>query len=171
MVRRHVSLQRGSSPFDEINGGGYRVARRSSAAGGEMKKRIAAAILLMASFAFAAGPKHNGVGTWKTNVDQSDYGDLPKPKSETLRITKSTPKELAWTYESTDADGKTRHSSWRGAPDGSMHQTDGDMKADMGFKWEGDTLKYNMKENGGTSEDTVTFSDDGKTMTDEGTFK
>lgn len=139
-----------------------------------MKKLLAfTALLLTAALpsAFAQNTSQNssGVGTWKFEAAQSDFGSMPKPKSMTLYITKDTPQMLAWHLRGVDADGKPIHESWSGPQDGTMQtlkRSGGSGQAS--FTNNNGTFTIHEKlANGETSDSTVTS--DGHTMTEKET--
>jgi hypothetical protein len=140
-----------------------------------MKKSalLSAVGLLTVALTSAYAQNSSYVGTWKLDTAQSDFGSQPRPKSSTLVITKDTPDMLAWHLREVDAQGKIHTESWSGPQDGSMHPLKSpDMKAQMGFKREGDGVVIQEKtDNGMTMESHVTPSDDKKTMTEEMTGK
>jgi len=57
-------------------------------------------------------------GTWKLNVEKSDYGNMPKPdRSFTMKIEHSEP-NLKWSYTSTDDSGNENSFEFTTAIDG-----------------------------------------------------
>lgn len=134
-----------------------------------MKKLLAfTTLLLTAALPAAFAQNSSTVGTWKYDAAQSDSGSQPKPKSMTLVITKDTPQMLAWRVTEIDADGKTMHESWSGAPDGSMHPlktTGGNGQASFQNNNGEYTVHWKMP-NGMTAESHIVTSDGGNTMTE-----
>ncbi len=124
------------------------------------------------AMALASPPKDYGKGTWKLNVDKSDYGSLPKPKAITIEVTQSDGKTLAWTLKGTDPSGNPMDESWSGAPDGQERLVAGTNGEKAGFEWKGDSLVIHVSLPKGTViDETVTISDDKKTMSIDETIK
>ena len=77
---------------------------------------------LMCVLALLVGPLQgagavNTTGTWKLNVEKSDYGKRPKPKEVTVTIEHKEP-SLKYTVTGTDGEGKPLNIQFSGAIDG-----------------------------------------------------
>jgi hypothetical protein len=84
-----------------------------------MRNRVLAALALWAlAGSCMAQSKHSGVGTWKLDVSQSEFGSDPAPKSVTITVLKDT---TEWRVHFVDDKGKPMSYSWSGPEDGSMH--------------------------------------------------
>jgi hypothetical protein len=95
-----------------------------------MRLRIVVTIALFTLVGiFAAGQKKtnaaSAVGHWRLNVDKSDYGQMPKPKSGTLNITSDTAASAKWSASIAYPDGKKETYSYSGAEDGKPHPVTG----------------------------------------------
>lgn len=134
-----------------------------------MKKVLAfTALLLTAALPFAFAQSNSGVGTWKFDAAQSDFGSQPKPKAMMLYITKDTPQMLAWHLRGIDADGKVIRESWSGPEDGSMQPLKFTISNGQS-SFENNNGEFTIHEklaNGATSDATVVNSDGGNTMTE-----
>jgi len=120
-----------------------------------MKLPIAGALaLLMSVGTFAAGQKTmnaaSAVGRWRLNVEKSDFGQMPKPKSGTLNITADSAASAKWNATIAYADGKKETYTYSGAEDGKPHPVMGDNP------WK--TIAYNRTGNM-VSSDQVTLKD------------
>src|SRR4051812_22120070 len=110
-----------------------------------MRKQLAvpmmmAMVLCLAAAAFAADD--SAVGTWKLNVQKSQFGKMPAPKSATLKIFVDTPQMLKWSYTMVGADGKAVTESYAGAPDGKQHPVTGSPQTKSGaFTRKGDAVE------------------------------
>ena len=73
-------------------------------------------LLLNASLAIAQtnAARHSSVGVWELDLEQSNFGSEPPPKSATLTILKDTPDAVAWRFEEVDATGKSVTFLWSG---------------------------------------------------------
>lgn len=95
-------------------------------------KLLGVFVLLVTAGRYAVGQKQtatsgaSAVGHWRLNVDKSDYGQMPKPKSGTLNITSDSAAALKWRATITYADGKKETYNFSGAEDGKPHPVAGD---------------------------------------------
>ena len=110
----------------------------------------------------------NVKGTWKTDATN---GQQPA----TLTVLKDTPALLAWRVRFTDDKGKPVMMEWSGPKDGSMHpvKVNGKDSGDMqSAKMEDNKLhRHGEMKDGGSFDAYATLSDDGNTISDEGTGK
>ena len=111
----------------------------------------------------------NTSGTWKLNVEKSDYGKRPKPKDITVKIEHKEP-SLKYTVTGIDGEGKPLNIQFSGATDGKDYPVIGATNnvAKASAKRVNDTTTESV----GKSADgkvienvTVTVSPDGKTLT------
>ncbi len=125
-------------------------------------------IPLLLAAALAAQAAANYTGEWKLNTGRSNFGPMPAPDKQTLKVAHKEP-SLEVILDSAGAqgefrtefkyttDGKECENDFRGIPIKSM------------LKWEGDVLQISSKGNFGGSD--VTFvdkwklSEDGKLLT------
>jgi len=126
------------------------------------------ALLLATAWCFGAYAKPNFSGTWKLNLEKSEYGPMPAPTSMVDKIAHEDPSlkinrnqagqqgELNYDLNFT-TDGKESTNTIRG---NSMKST---------VSWEGETLvfdsKLSIQDNEITFKDKWTVSPDGKTIT------
>src|SRR5690349_4380360 len=111
----------------------------------------------------AAGGK-SAVGSWKLNVDKSDFGSNPKPKSGSVTVSADSAASLKWHGSITSADGKTETYRFSGAEDGKQHPVTGNnswksaayTRSDSGMSSESVIQK-----DGGTQKNDFSWSDDG----------
>jgi hypothetical protein len=109
----------------------------------------------------------NAKGTWKLDTEKSDYGQMPKPKSMRLVVTEDNDTAVKWHITGTDATGKPVHESFSGAAHGKPYPITGDPRAStVAYTRNGDQVNgtVTMKD-GSTHQETITMSDDKKTMT------
>lgn len=123
----------------------------------------------------AATAKLDLTGTWKLNVDKSDYGQVPPPSDETLTFAQTGPTFTLATTSDNDR-GKEVY-TLPFASDGSETPTPKGVFADTATlqylstkgEWQGSTLVLTQKilyqSNPGTLKSTFTLSPDGKTLT------
>ena len=111
----------------------------------------------------------NTSGTWKLNLQKSDYGKHPKPKDITVEVEHKEP-SLKYTVTGTDGEGKSLNIQFSGAIDGKDYPITGapNNVAKVSAKRVNDTTTESV----GKSADgkvlenvTVTISRDGKTLT------
>ena len=76
---------------------------------------VSRVVLLFASSAiFAADTPHqNASGKWKLNLQKSDFGNTPAPKSADLTVAETGDK-LTWSYSGTTAEGKSEQLTFDG---------------------------------------------------------
>lgn len=135
------------------------------------KSAVVFVMLGLSSFAVAQNAPGSAVGHWRLNVEKSDYGSNPKPKSATLNITSDSAESLKWTATVTNGDGKKETYAYSGAEDGQQHPVTGDnpwktaayTRGDSGVTGESVVLKDGTTLNGD-----ISMSDDGNTMTVKG---
>jgi hypothetical protein len=145
----------------------------------DMKKMCGLLALLVIGVASTAaaqtkGTRASSVGTWKVDVQQSDFGSDPKPKSMTLTVLEDTPQHLSWRLDTVDGDGKPSSESWSGPLDGTMLSAKGPDGAEIykaSFKWDGDVLQRHIEGALGPLDGRTTMSTDGNTMTDVAIIK
>jgi hypothetical protein len=115
--------------------------------------------------------KTSAVGTWKLDVERSDFGPEPKPVSVTLTILSDTPDIVSVRVEVVaDATNKMAY-EWSGPRDGSLHPVktaDGQTIAQESFKYDGDVLVRHVEDSSGVFDSRATMSADGNTITDNG---
>ncbi len=116
----------------------------------------------------------NTSGTWKLNVEKSDYGKNPKPKSVTVKVVHKEP-AFKYSVTGTDAEGQPINVEFDGAIDGKPFKETGAQG--------GTTVTYKRVDDsniqgaatsadGSTSETfTLTVSKDGKVVTRKSTVK
>lgn len=125
-------------------------------------------LLLTTAWCFGAYAKPNFSGTWKLNVEKSEYGPMPAPTSMVDKIAHEDPSlkinrtqvgqqgELNYDLNFT-TDGKESSNTIRG---NAMKST---------VNWEGETLvfdtKFSIQDNEITFKDKWNVSPDGKTIT------
>jgi len=72
------------------------------------------ALLFASSAIFAADTPHqNASGKWKLNLQKSDFGNTPAPKSADLTVAETGDK-LTWSYSGTTAEGKSEQLTFDG---------------------------------------------------------
>ncbi|HTF68553.1 MAG TPA: hypothetical protein VK638_38335 [Edaphobacter sp.] len=117
----------------------------------------------------------SGVGTWKLDLPQSDFGCEPALKSATINILEDRPEMLSWRVHLIDAKGNVVSYSWSGPRDGSMHpvKENGRVIAQQSAKKdnEGALLRHGESPEGESFDAREVLSADGNTMTDEITQK
>jgi hypothetical protein len=148
----------------------------SHPAGGTMRRicLVAAGCAILAISAMAQS-KHSGVGTWKVDMSQSDFGSGPAPKSVTVTILKDTPKMLSWRVHMLDDKGKPINYSWSGPEDGSMHpvmQGGKEIGKQSAKKQDdGSLLRHGEDPDGSSFDARSKLSEDGTSMNEETTEK
>ncbi len=134
-----------------------------------------AVCLLLVDTGAVAQSKTSGVGTWKLDASQSDFGSDPAPKDIAITVLKDTPEVLSWRVHVLDAKGKDISYSWQGPEDGSMHPVmqDGKSIGNQSAKKQADgaLLRHGEDPDGSSFDALSKISDDGKTMTEEATSK
>jgi hypothetical protein len=144
-----------------------------------MTKRLCfLAVLLSFSLAFAqtakkapapapAGPDP-WVGNWKLDTATSKFHG-PAPKEETLTIDAANRSAVKYSTKGTQADGKPYTESYDGKPDGKEYSLlrDGQPVARISYHRNTDhnSTGHGATADGATFVETVTLSNDGKTIT------
>lgn len=117
----------------------------------------------------------SGVGTWKMDASQSDFGSDPAPRSVTITVLKDTPEMLSWRVHLIDGKGKAISYSWSGPENGSMHpvmQNGKEIGKQSARKEDdGSLLRHGEDPDGSSFDARSKISDDGNTMTEEATEK
>ncbi|HKU27096.1 MAG TPA: hypothetical protein VJQ54_16595 [Candidatus Sulfotelmatobacter sp.] len=142
-----------------------------------MRKQFCFTLLLIATstaIAVAAQTANQGpepsIGTWKLNLEKSDFGQAPKPKSERLFVSEASPTVVKWRASGVGADGKPMHISYAGAADGKPYPVKGSPRVNtIAYSGsvndpQGVQSTMTMKD-GSTVKQTITLSDDKNTMT------
>lgn len=127
-------------------------------------------------FAVAALAQKGGVmtgaakGTWKLDVQKSDFGEMPKPKAGRLVVTEDKPMSLKYQLYMLDGQGKRMQEDFAGAVDGKPYPIGGNPKiATITYTASGDAVNGIVtSNNGGTVNETITLSPDKNTMTVKG---
>ncbi len=145
-----------------------------------MRKRMTTVMALLAVMTLAmvaaaqdesskAAAQGRALGTWKLDVQKSDFGKMPPPRSLRLRITEDTPTALKWEASGTGPDGKPMHESFSGAADGKPYPITGAEGTTVAYTRGANDVQATMTmKGGGTLNETITLSDDNKTMTVKG---
>lgn len=109
-------------------------------------------------------------GTWKLDVQKSDFGEMPKPKAGRLVVTEDKPMSLKYQLYMLDSQGKRMQEDFAGAIDGKPYPIGGNPKiATITYTASGDTVNGVVtSNNGGTVNETITLSQDKNTMTVKG---
>ena len=131
-----------------------------------VQKTLAVALLMgsLGLFAVAqgSGPGSGAAkGTWKLNVDKSDYGQQPKPKSMRLVVSSDIATSVKWAATGTGGDGKPIKESFTGAIDGKQYPVNGDPQVkSVAYSTSGNDVKgiVTMKD-GTTANETVSMPD------------
>ena len=120
--------------------------------------------------ATAQESKPNFSGEWKMNLEKSDFGQLPGPKSRTDKINHKEPDLKINRTTVTQAD-QTFASEWNCTTDGKecSNEIPGGVVLKSTAKWDGEALAVDSKGTFGQGEvqikDRWTLSKDGKTLT------
>jgi hypothetical protein len=95
------------------------------------------------------------------NVDKSDYGQQPKPKSMRLVVSEDTPSSVKWTVRGTDGNGKPVNESFTGAIDGKPYPIKGDPQVNtVAYSQDGDNVKGAIvMKDGSNATETVSMPD------------
>jgi hypothetical protein len=127
------------------------------------------------AFAQTNASKASAVGTWKLDLQHSDVGSDPPPKSVTLTILKDTPQMDSWRVDVVDDKGKALSYSWSGPQDGTMHPVtaDGKEAGNESLKRDsaGALLRHGEEPDGSSFDGHATLSADGNTIIDVVTSK
>lgn len=133
------------------------------------KSSVLTCILALGAASLLGAGAVNTSGTWKLNVEKSDYGKRPKPKDIMVKVEHKEP-SLKYTVTGTDGEGKPLNIQFSGAIDGKDYPITGapNNVAKTSTKRVNDTTTESV----GKSADgkilenaTVTVSRDGKTLT------
>ena len=135
-------------------------------------QKMLLASLLMGSWGLIAVAQGSGPGsgaakgTWKLNVEKSDYGQQPKPKSMRLVVSDDTAASVKWTATGTDGDGKPIHESFAGPIDGKQYPVTGDSQVkSVAYSQSGDDVKGIVTMNDGTTANETVSMPDNNTLT------
>ena len=82
-----------------------------------VKSVVLTCVLALGATSLLGAGVVNTSGTWKLNVEKSDYGKRPKPKDITVKIEHKEP-SLKYTVTGTDGEGKPLNIEFSGAIDG-----------------------------------------------------
>jgi hypothetical protein len=120
--------------------------------------------------------KSTPVAVWKLDLQHSDVGSDPPPKSLTLTILKDTPTMSSWRVDLIDDKGHAMAILWSGPLDGTMQPVktpDGKELGKESLKKDaaGATLRHGVDPDGSTFDARSTVSADGNTLTDVVTSK
>jgi hypothetical protein len=126
-----------------------------------------AVFLVTASFGLLTLAQDSGPGsgaakgTWKLNVEKSDYGQQPKPKSMRLVVSEDTAASVKWTATGTDGDGKPINESFAGAVDGKQYPVKGDAQVkSVAYTQNGNDVSGDVTmKDGTTAKETVSMPD------------
>ncbi len=134
-----------------------------------LQKTLVAALTVTAFAAsLAAQTKPNFSGTWKLNVDKSDFGPLPAPTSQTNVIEHNDP-VLKVNSTGENAQGKQNVSSTFTTDGKEVVNKQGPREVKSTVVWEGANLvvnsKFSFNDNDVTIKSVWTLSPDGKTLT------
>jgi len=132
---------------------------------------MAAAAVAFAGCAYAEA--FNMTGTWALNVEKSNFGGAPAPKSAVVHVTHNEP-NLHYTVDFTDPEGKTHSQTIDGVLDGKSHAQSTEQGGTMTMTRLDDHSYRELwtSTDGKTTEDaTLTISPDGKTANRKVTVK
>ena len=90
-----------------------------------VKSVVLTCVLALGATSLLGAGVVNTSGTWKLNVEKSDYGKRPKPKDITVKIEHKEP-SLKYTVTGTDGEGKPLNIQFSGAIDGKDSDSDSD---------------------------------------------
>jgi hypothetical protein len=133
-------------------------------------------IVLLAALIVIAQSQHSAVGTWKLNVQKSDFGSVPAPKSMTIVVTEDSKNKVAWKANGVGPDGKKINESYSGSVDGNANPVKGSPTGEQTVAYtrnaDGTVTAVTKDKNGQeVAHGTISWSDDGKTMTLKNTRK
>jgi len=113
-------------------------------------------------------------GTWKVNVEKSDFGPMPKPKSTTMKIEHKEP-AIKWFMPLTDQEGNESRTESTAAIDGKEYSyKEGSFTHTQAFKRVSpSTIEYVAESSDGETigTGTWTISKDGKVLTQKANTK
>ena len=129
-----------------------------------LTRRILPALLFCAALGVAYA-KPNFTGTWKLNVETSDFGPMPRLEKGTMTIDHSEP-NVQFSNDATGPRGQ-QTTKFKYMTDGSeVSNTNGSSEMKSKAKWDGDVLtietKGNFNGNDVTLNDKWSLSGDGK---------
>jgi hypothetical protein len=129
---------------------------------------LAAALGLLATAAFADS-KPDFTGTWKLNVEKSDFGGGPTVRGLQVKIERCDT-VLKYSVSGTDSEGNAIEEALEVPIDGQPHDWQGKT---VTLRWEGDTLVGETKGGDGDAVETahVTMSEGGSAFLREVTTK
>ena len=128
---------------------------------------VSLVVLLFASSAiFAADTPHqNASGKWKLNLQKSDFGNTPAPKSADLTVAETGDK-LTWSYSGTTAEGKSEQLTFDGLINGKEFPVQGEAQPTTVAYTRDDGTTHAIWRAGNQSwQSIITMSPDGKTLT------
>ena len=133
-------------------------------------------VLLAALILIAQTQTRSAVGTWKLNVQKSDFGSVPAPKAMTIVVTEDTKDKVTWKATGTSPDGKKINESYSGSVDGNANPVKGSPTGEESVAYTRNpdgTVTVVTKDKSGqeVAHGTISWSEDGKTMTLKNTRK
>jgi hypothetical protein len=110
-------------------------------------------------------------GTWKLDVIQSNFENIPAPREGTLKVLSCQTNSFEWTMTGVDSQGRGFSESYSGAIDGSPHP----IRLMMGnvpatYTWDGDRLLLNASNSQQRLQEITILSQGGDTMLIDGTL-
>lgn len=136
-----------------------------------MKRRslLISGLLAFAAMASLAAAKPNFSGDWKLNVDKSDFGPMPPPTSQTMKIQHDDPNLKVTTQRSSAQGDDTNDAKYTTDGKEAVNTIQG-QETKTTANWDGDNLVMNTKldfqGNAITISRKWTMSEDGKSLTD-----
>jgi len=96
------------------------------------------------------------------NLEKSDYGQQPKPKSMRLVVSEDTTASVKWSVSGTDGNGKPLNESFSGAIDGKPYPITGDPQVStVAYTASGNDVHGDIKmKDGSTANETVSMPDE-----------
>lgn len=133
-------------------------------------------VLLAALILIAQSHARSALGTWKLNLEKSDFGSVLAPKSMTIVVTEDTKNKVAWKANGVGPDGKRITESYSGPADGTSHSLKGSPTGEESVAYtrnpDGTVMAVSKDKSGQeVAHATISWSDDGKTMTLKNTRK
>lgn len=116
-----------------------------------------------------SAPTGPAVGRWQLNLQKSDFGKMPPPKSVSVTVTADSPTALAWHATGIDDKGQQIDETFTGAPDGKEYPIKGSTGTEsVAYTNENGVVQATSRtKDGGTINQTITMSEDKNTMTIE----
>jgi hypothetical protein len=135
------------------------------------RKAIVATFALLALAATLAAQTHpNYSGTWKLNVDKSDFGPLPPPTSRIDVVEHSEPNLKVQTTQDDATQGKQEYTLTMATDGKEVTNHAGPVEVKNTASWEGPNLvvgtKLNVQDTDIAVKATWVLSEDGKTLTE-----